>query len=73
MQLVTCSDVADQDALEAAMDTVIEQTGIPHAFVSCMGISRSKIGRMDTDANGNKVPAGETPETACAQVSAQGD
>ena len=68
VQLVTCSDVADQDALEAAMDTVIEQTGIPHAFVSCMGISRSKIGRMDTDANGNKVPAGEQYKVAATNL-----
>ena len=68
VQLVTCSDVADQDALAAAMDTVIEQTGVPHAFVSCMGISRSKIGRMDTDANGNKVPVGEQYKVAATNL-----
>jgi uncharacterized protein YbjT (DUF2867 family) len=59
VQLVECKDVADHDALDAAVSIAVEQSGVPHAFVSCMGISRSKIGRKDKDAHGKPVPAGE--------------
>lgn len=68
VQLVTCSDVADQEALEAAIDTVVRQTGVPHALVSCMGISRSKIGQMDKNAQGTKVPAGEQYKVASTNL-----
>ena len=68
VHLVKCSDVADQDALAAAIDTIVEQTGVPGALVSCMGISRSKIGRMDQDRLGNKVPAGEQYTVAATNL-----
>lgn len=68
VHLVKCSDVADQDALAAAIDTIVEQTGVPGALVSCMGISRSKIGRMDQDVLGNKVPAGEQYRVAATNL-----
>ena len=68
VMLVACSDVADRDTLAAAMDTAVEQSGVPNACVSCLGISRKKIGRMDTDAHGNRVPAGEQYQVAATNL-----
>ena len=50
--LVQCGDVADADALASAVDTAVAQLGVPHSFVSCMGIPRN------TSKTG--VPPGET-------------
>ena len=68
VQVVKCSDVADRDALAAAIDTAVEQTGVPHTLVSCLGISRSKIGRKDKDVHGNMVPAGEQYTVAATNL-----
>ena len=42
VQLVTCANIGDADALNAAVDQAVEAAGVPHAFVSCLGVSRIK-------------------------------